>query len=100
MKIAPRRKAVPGSSGSPPGRSRRSPAGRRLGVRRVALQEPTPRNVPELFLDRVGRSPAAEAFRHPTATGWRSLTWQDTEARVRAIAGGLRALGLEPERPC
>jgi len=60
----------------------------------------TPRNVPELFLDRVGRTPDAEAFRYPVAGGWRSLTWHETEARVRAVAGGLRALGLAPEQPC
>ncbi|BDG04652.1 AMP-dependent synthetase/ligase [Anaeromyxobacter oryzae] len=60
-----------------------------------------PRTVPELFLDRVGRTPAAEAFRYPAPDGaWRSLTWADTEARVRAIASGLRALGLEGEQVC
>jgi long-chain acyl-CoA synthetase len=77
------------------------------------VAEPAPRNIPELFLERVGRSPDAEAFRHPLpvagdpsspspspAGGWRSLTWAQTEARVRAVAGGLRALGLPPERPC
>jgi long-chain acyl-CoA synthetase len=66
--------------------------------------EPTtpsaPRSVPELFLDRVGRTPAAEAFRHREGEGWRSLTWAETEARVRAIASGLRALGVESEQVC
>ncbi len=58
-----------------------------------------PRNVPELFLERVGKTPDAEAFRHPTAEGgWRSLTWSETEARVRAVASGLRALGLTFEQ--
>ncbi|MCM2333680.1 MAG: long-chain fatty acid--CoA ligase [Anaeromyxobacteraceae bacterium] len=56
-----------------------------------------PRSVPELFLDRVGQTPAAEAFRYPASDGWRSLTWADTEARVRAIASGLKALGLGME---
>jgi long-chain acyl-CoA synthetase len=64
------------------------------------VAEPTPRNVPELFLERVGRTPAAEAFRYPEGGTWRSLTWQETEARVRAVAGGLRALELRPETPC
>jgi long-chain acyl-CoA synthetase len=59
-----------------------------------------PRNVPELFLERVGKTPAAEAFRYPIDGGWRSLTWTDTEARVRAIASGLRALGVENEQVC
>src|SRR6266540_261612 len=36
----------------------------------------------------------------PVATGWRSFTWRDTESRVRAIACGLRALGLGAEERC
>ncbi len=64
------------------------------------MAEPTPRNVPELFLERVGRTPGAEAFRYPEGGGWRSLSWRETEGRVRAVAGGLRALGLAPETPC
>jgi long-chain acyl-CoA synthetase len=56
-----------------------------------------PRTVGELFLDRVGRTPDALAFTHPEGSGWRKLTWADTEARVRAVACGLRALGLQRE---
>ena len=59
-----------------------------------------PRSVPELFLDRVGKTPTAEAFRHPVPGGWRSLTWAETEARVRAVASGLRALGVGMEDVC
>ena len=59
-----------------------------------------PRNVPELFLERVGRTPDAEAFRYPSNGGWRSLTWLETELRIRAIAGGLRALGVQGEQVC
>src|SRR6266545_4179196 len=65
-----------------------------------AVPETAPRNVPELFLDRVGRTPDAEAFRHPVEGGWRSLTWREAEERIRAVAGGLRALGLGAEQPC
>jgi long-chain acyl-CoA synthetase len=64
------------------------------------LPDTQPRTVPELFLDRVGRSPGVEAFRYPSDGGWRSLTWAETEARVRAIASGLRALGVAPEQVC
>jgi len=60
----------------------------------------SPRSVPALFLDRVGRTPGAEAFRAPAGDGWKSLTWRETEERVRAIACGLRALGLRPEQRC
>jgi long-chain acyl-CoA synthetase len=63
--------------------------------------QPAPRSVPELFLARVGLTPDAEAFRHPAdGGGWRSLTWAETETRVRAVASGLRALGLEAEQVC
>jgi long-chain acyl-CoA synthetase len=64
------------------------------------LADLAPRNVPELFLERVGKAPDAEAFRHPTVGGWRSLSWSQTEARVRAISSGLRALGVGPEQVC
>jgi len=64
------------------------------------LLDLAPRNVPELFLDRVGKTPDAEAFRHPVDGGWRSLTWSETEARVRAVASGLRALGVGSEQVC
>jgi long-chain acyl-CoA synthetase len=62
--------------------------------------DPAPRSVPELFLARVGLTPGAEAFRHPLDGGWKSLTWAETEARVRAVSSGLRALGLEGEQVC
>jgi len=60
----------------------------------------SPRSVPELFLERVGRTPDREAFRHPVDGGWRSLTWAETEARVRALASGLRGLGVGMEDVC
>ncbi len=64
------------------------------------MNDLAPRNVPELFLERVGRTPDAEAFRYPVDGGWRSLSWLETEVRIRAIAGGLRALGLQGEQVC
>jgi len=59
-----------------------------------------PRSVPALFLERVGKTPEAEAFRYPADGGWKALTWRQTEERVRAIACGLSALGLSPEERC
>ena len=56
-----------------------------------------PRSVGELFLDRVGRTPDAQAFSYPEGSGWRKLTWSQTEARVRAVACGLRVIGLRSE---
>jgi long-chain acyl-CoA synthetase len=64
------------------------------------LSDPSPRTVPDLFLDRVGRTPTREAFRYPSGGGWKQLTWAETEARVRAVSGGLRALGVEAEQVC
>ncbi len=58
------------------------------------------RTIPELFLDRVERTPDSEAFIHPTAKGWETETWLQIGERVRAVACGLRALGLEPEARC
>ncbi|MFL5272309.1 MAG: AMP-dependent synthetase/ligase [Anaeromyxobacteraceae bacterium] len=64
------------------------------------MAESTARTVAALFLERVGKTPGDEAFRHPVGKAWASLTWRDTEARVRAIACGLRALGLASEERC
>jgi long-chain acyl-CoA synthetase len=48
-----------------------------------------PASVGRMFLDRVAASGPAEAFRYPDGDGWRSLTWEQTGERVRAIAAGL-----------
>ncbi len=63
----------------------------------MSLPRSQPRSVGELFLDRVGRTPDALAFTYPDDHGWRRLTWAETEARVRAVACGLRVIGLERE---
>jgi long-chain acyl-CoA synthetase len=64
------------------------------------VSDETSQTVPDLFLERVGKTPGAEAFRYPAEGSWRSLTWAATEARVRAVAGGLRALGVKSEQVC
>ncbi|GGL87944.1 AMP-dependent synthetase/ligase [Nakamurella endophytica] len=46
------------------------------------------------FVDRVRRTPAAEAFRYRDGSGWQSLTWQDTRTRVWELAAGLVDLGV------
>ncbi len=50
-----------------------------------------------LFLDRVAETPDREALRYPVGEGWHSLTWAETNDRVRQIAAGLAALGVAPE---
>jgi long-chain acyl-CoA synthetase len=54
-------------------------------------------SVGRAFLDRVAATPGREAFRYPAGSGWASLTWAQTADRVRAMAAGLLALGLQPE---
>ncbi|MER5882296.1 long-chain fatty acid--CoA ligase [Streptomyces sp. NPDC001941] len=68
------------------------------------LIENRPPSVAHLFVERVGRTPDAEAYRYPvpSATGqgpddWKSLSWQGAADRVYAIAAGLVDLGVEPE---
>lgn len=41
--------------------------------------------------------PHREAFRHPEGDTWTSLTWQQTKDIAFELAGGLIALGVEPE---
>ncbi|HEY5031629.1 MAG TPA: AMP-binding protein, partial [Actinomycetes bacterium] len=54
-------------------------------------------SVGRLFLDRVAATPHREAFRYPAGNGWASLSWAQTADRVRAMTGGLLALGLQAE---
>ena len=61
------------------------------------------KSIAELFLRRIGDSPDREAFRFPLPSAkegpeeWRSLNWRQAGERAKAIAGGLRALGLGRE---
>jgi len=59
---------------------------------------PTPAaSVGRLFNDRVAATPSAEAFRHPVAGGWESVTWEQAADTVRTVAAGLLALGIGPQ---
>jgi long-chain acyl-CoA synthetase len=60
----------------------------------------SPRTVPEMLLDRVALTPEDEAFRYPLADRWESLTWKQALERIRAVAAGLLAKGVEPEQRC
>src|SRR5690349_13328834 len=60
---------------------------------------PTPAvSVARMFYDRVEATPDAEAFRHPAAGGWASVTWAQTAETVKTLAAGLLALGVQPEQ--
>jgi long-chain acyl-CoA synthetase len=56
------------------------------------------KSIAELFLRRVAESPEREAFRFPVADQWRSMTWRASGERVRAIAAGLLAEGIQREQ--
>ncbi|GHF94902.1 AMP-dependent synthetase/ligase [Streptomyces zaomyceticus] len=66
--------------------------------------ENRPPSVATLFLERVERTPDAEAYRYPVpaASGagpdeWKSLSWGQAAERVYAIAAGLADLGVQAE---
>ena len=54
-------------------------------------------SIAQLFAKRVHDTPDREAFRFPVGEDWRSMTWRQSGERVKAIAAGLLALGLERE---
>jgi long-chain acyl-CoA synthetase len=55
-------------------------------------------NVALQFLERVEKSPDAEAYRFPRGESWESVTWQQTGSEVSRLAAGLLALGIEMEQ--
>jgi long-chain acyl-CoA synthetase len=65
-----------------------------------AILPPTFKTIPELLLHRIESTPEKEAFLSPEGTSWTRVNWKQLGERVRAIACGLRALGLQPEERC
>jgi len=63
----------------------------------LSLIEHRARSVAHLFVDRVAKTPSSEAFRFPAGQGWESVTWAQVDARVRPIAAGLVALGIQSQ---
>jgi long-chain acyl-CoA synthetase len=55
-------------------------------------------NVALQFLDRVDRTPRAEAFRYVEDEAWVSVTWAESGVQVSRLAAGLLSLGLEREQ--
>jgi long-chain acyl-CoA synthetase len=64
----------------------------------LALLSNRKEHLAQMFLDRVAATPDLEAFRAPSADGWQTVTWRQTEDAVRRRAAGLVALGVEPEQ--
>src|SRR5688572_22555734 len=52
-----------------------------------------------MFMKRVAATPNGLAYQYPSGDGgWTSITWRQACDRVKAIAMGLRALGLTNEQ--
>ncbi len=73
------------------------PSAGRLSVAPESLPTPAT-SMGELLFSRVKLTPAHEAFRSPTATGWDSWTWARSSERIVDLAAGFLALGLQPEQ--
>lgn len=58
------------------------------------------RSLAEAFLNRVAATPGRDAFMFASGSGWSRYTWAEAGERVRAIACGLRSLGVELEQRC
>jgi long-chain acyl-CoA synthetase len=63
-----------------------------------AIIEGRPANVALQFLKRVEASPDREAFRYPEGEDWTGVTWRQVGDHVERLAGGLLALGVQPEQ--
>jgi len=63
----------------------------------LSLIEHRARSVAHMFIDRVAKTPSAEAFRFPRGEAWESVTWAQVDGRVRPVAAALVALGIESE---
>lgn len=63
----------------------------------ATIVENRARSVAHMFTARVAKSPHEEAYRFPANGAWTSMTWAQTDERVRAIAAGLVALGVAPQ---
>src|SRR3954454_20182811 len=64
----------------------------------TAVVADRPESLGRMFFDRVKATPHREAYRYPAGSGWASVTWRQTGDRVRRIAAGLIALGVQPEQ--
>ena len=58
------------------------------------------RSMAEMWNYRVGSTPESTAMMFRQQGRWASMSWREADARVRAIAGALLRMGLEPEQRC
>ncbi len=58
------------------------------------------KSVVEMFRDRVSSTPDGQAMLFKRSGEWTHINWRDTGDRVKNVACGLRALGLDNEQRC
>ncbi len=64
----------------------------------TAINTKSYRSLAEMIRDRVAMTPDRDAFYSPGAGAeWITTSWRQVGERVRAIAGGLKSLGLQDE---
>ncbi|MBI5525348.1 MAG: long-chain fatty acid--CoA ligase [Deltaproteobacteria bacterium] len=59
------------------------------------MTEAEPKNLVEMFLERVGRLGDRPALRFKRDGAWREITWREWEREVKLLAFGLLKLGLK-----
>ncbi len=70
------------------------------GADSASARRSSDKTVPQMLLRRIRETPDRPAFLHPEGEEWKTLSWRQAGDRVRAIACGLRSLGLAPEERC
>lgn len=60
------------------------------------MSAPRAKSLPELFFDQVAKKGDAIGLRHKDYGIWNPITWREYGQRVRQVAAGLMAAGLEP----
>ncbi len=55
------------------------------------------KSIPDMFLQRVATTPAANAFSYPGPNGPVWLSWKTVGERAIAISAGLHAIGVQPQ---
>ncbi len=63
----------------------------------VTAEHASAASIPGLLVDRVSKTPGTTAFSFRSGDGWASMTWAESQDRVRALAAGLIGLGIEAE---
>ena len=58
------------------------------------------RSFADLVRKRMQATPERDAFMYPTDPGWRTVKWAEAGDRIKAIACGLRSIGLQDEQRC